>query len=485
MRLFKKRGGFVKSICEEIKINSEKYPSKTAVVYNDVAISYGDFYKKALCFAGNLKKCNLKKGNRVVLESNNLICYFAAFLGCQLAGCTVVPIEENISIYKLQDILKATKPTLIFMKNNGEAYEKFFEPCENTSFRAPKDENIASIIATTGTTGDSVLVVHNNKSEAATVENLIWGIDLNEDDVVFSHLPCYLAVGIRRFFAGLAVGATVVLNDGELEENEIVRSINEYGVNHICLGNSNLKVLLDSSNYLLKEAMEKVESVESLSGPLTGVNIRDFHRNYPHTTLYNVYGTTESGCLLINNTKDNPLEGCLGKPACNSQVFLVDENGEKVEKFGVYGHIAVKGNTNMTGYYRKKILTERVMPDDYIVINDIAYFDSDGYFYFVGRVGDIIDVRGNKIIPAEIEKIAKAFSGIKDCALVSSEGHREIPVPVLFVSVEKGFDLKHFEDYLKKNLEMYKIPEKIIQIEKIPRTPTGKILRKALEMNKI
>ena len=475
----------MKNICEAIKINSEKNPSKTAVVYRDIAISYEDFYKKALHFAGNLKKRELKKGNRVVLEANNLMWYFAAFLGCQLAGCTVVPVEENISIYKLQDILKATKPALIFMKNNGESYESFFEPCENTSFRVSKDENAASIIATTGTTGDAVLVVHSNRSESATVENLVQGIDLNEKDVVFSHLPCYLAVGIRRFFAGLVVGATVVLNDGELTENEIVRSINEYGVNHICLGNSNLEVLLDSSNQLLKKAMEQVESVESLSGPLTGVNIRDFHKLYPHATLYNVYGTTESGCLLINNTKDNPLEGCLGKPACNSQVFLVDENGEKVEKPGVYGHIAVKGNTNMTGYYRKRILTESVMPDDYIIINDIAYFDSEGYFYFVSRVGDIIDVKGNKIIPAEIEKTAKAFLGIKDCALVSSEGHREIHIPVLFVSVEKGFDLKLFKAYLQKNLENYKIPEKIIEIDNIPRTSTGKILRKALEMNKI
>lgn len=475
----------MKSIAEAIKMNSEKFTSKTAVVYNGVEISYDEFYKKALLFGGNLKKRGLKKGNRVILEADNLIWYFAAFLGCQLAGCAVVPIEENISIYKLQDILKNTKPSLVFMKNNGENYENFFEPCEYTALRTPKDSNVASIIPTTGTTGDSVLVVHNNRSESASVENLIRGINLKENDVVFSHLPCYLAVGIRRFFAGLAVGATVVLDDGELNENEIIKSINEYDVNHISLGNSNLKVLLDTDNPLLKEAMKKVESVESLSGPLTGVNIRDFHKLYPGTTLYNVYGTTESGCLLINNTNHNPLEGCLGKAACNSYVFLVDEKGEKVEKPGMYGHIAVKGYTNMTGYYRKKLLTETVMPDDYIIINDIAYFDSEGYFYFVSRVGDIIDVKGNKIIPSEIERVAKDFTGIKDCALVSSEGHREIAVPVLFVETEKDFDLNLFNKHLHKNLEEYKIPEKIIEIDNIPKTPSGKILRKALEMNKI
>lgn len=427
----------------------------------------------------------MKKGSRVVLEANDLISYFAAFLGCQLAGCVAVPVEENISIYKLQDILKTTKPTLVFMKNNGESYEKFFEPAEPLNFRMPKEDTVVSLVATTGTTGNPVLVAHNNKSASATVENLIYGISLNENDVVFANLPFYLSVGIRRVFAGLVVGATVVLSDGDLKESELVNNIEWYGVKHISLGNASLKVLLDTTDLNLKKAMEQVESVESLSGPLTSVNIRDFHKNYPRVILYNVYGTTESGCVLINNTSENPGEGCLGKSTRNSQVFLVDENGEKVEKPGVYGHIAVRGLTNMIGYYRKKALTEAVMPGEYIIINDIAYFDSEGYFYFVSRVGDIIDVKGNKIMPTEVEKVASAFSGIKDCALVSSKGHRGILIPVLFIAVDSDFEKKDFIKYLSENLEKYKIPEKIIEIDKIPRTSTGKILRKALKINEL
>lgn len=473
------------SIVEAVKRGSENTPQKPAVISGKNSVTYRELYEKISAFAMGLKSRQIKRGSRIVIEADDLISYFAAFLGCNLAGCIAVPIEKNIPFYTLQEILKNIKPKLVFMKNNGESYREFFAAKGTANLTLPKANDVSVIVSTTGTTGKPVLVTHTNKSTVATAENLIKGTNMKEDDVTFTNLPFYLSVGFRRVFASLYVGATAIVHYSDISDKELADYISKYSVNHIALANSNLKVLLDTRNDEIKQTVGKVTCVESLSGPLTAANIMNFHKTYPNVVLYNVYGTTESGCLLINNTHENSEEGCLGKPAEHNEIFLIDENSNKITKPEVYGHIAVRGDTNMVGYYRKKALTEKVMPSDYIIISDIAYFDKYGYFYFVSRVGDVIDVKGHKIIPTEIENVAIKYEGITDCALVSVADERDINIPVLYVCPNENYNEEDLREYLSKELENYKIPKTILQISQIPRTSTGKIIRQSLRMNKI
>lgn len=474
------------SIVHAVLNNSEAFPDKNALIFDGEEITYSQFAEKITVFAAALKSKGIKKGSRIALEADDLISFFAAFLGCQLAGCIAVPIEKDISIYKLQNILKITKPALVFLKNNGENFESFVsdeKPPEKIKY--PKPDSVAAIISTTGTTGQPVMVTHTNKSMFSTSRNLAGGTNITADTVLFSNIPFDLAVGFRRVFAALCEGATCVITNNRLSEELLSECFEKYNINYITLINVNINFLIDISDKELQKAIGNIKCVESVSGPLTPVNMRNFHKKYPNVTLYNVYGATESGCVIINNTSENSIEGCLGKPACNAEIFIIDENGNRVNEPGRYGYIAIKGDMNMVGYYRKKALTEEVMPDDYIVLNDIAYFDEEGYYYFVSRVGEIIDVNGHKIILTEIEKVIKEFDGIIDCACVAEDDFRYGQIPILYiVCSKKDFDFEGLEQYMKKRLEYYKIPQKIIPIEKIPRTSTGKVIRKPLSMIK-
>ena len=138
----------------------------------------------------------------------------------------------------------------------------------------------------------------------------------------------------------------------------------------------------------------------------------------------------------------------------------------------------------MKEYYKKKGLTDKVLQNETLILNDIAYFDEQGYFYFVSRVGDIINVGGYKIIPTEIEQVAMQFEGVKDCACIAKDDVHYGQVPLLYIICEDktNFDFAGLKAFLQENLESYRVPESIISIDHMPRTATGKLMRKSLAL---
>lgn len=470
------------SIVQAVFEHSIATPGKIAIVANDQKISYQKLAEKIDIFSASLKSHNIRKGQRIAIESGDLISYFAAFLGCQLSGMTAVPIDKDISRDKLQDILKSTKPVLFFMENGKDSYSEFLNAppsSGNTSY--PKGDATSAIIATTGTTGKPVLITHTNRSMLAEAQNLCSGTNITSDTVLFANIPFNLALGYRRVFAALYAGATAVITNRSMSVKMLGRYIEKFHINYMAVVNTNMDLLLNIHEPELAETINRLHTLEILAGTVTSAQIRSFRQQYPNISLYNVYGMTESGCVLINNISQNPAEGCLGKPAINSQICIVDENGLKIETPNQYGYIAVKGNTSMSGYYHKKALTEKVMRSDFIVSSDIGYFDEEGYFYFVSRVGDILNVDGHKFSPADIEHAACEYEGIADCACTVSKKPNHPHLPILYiVCSDPGFNMERFEDYLRQRLEPYKVPQEIIPVKKIPRTATGKILRKCL-----
>ena len=475
----------VNSIIDAIFENSESLPEKVAISYENSKITYFELCKKIQMFATALHSKGIKKGSRIAIEADDLISFFASLLGCHLAGCIAVPIEKDISIYRLQEILETTKPTLIFMKNNGESFDDFWgDISAKIKPQKIKPDAVCTITSTTGTTGNPVLVSHSNKNILATVQNLVQGADITTDTVLFTNIPLSLAAGYRRVFACLYAGATAVVSHKTLSEDVLKELFSNHSVNYMAIVNSNLNLLIGLNDDFIVKSIKNLKGVQTVVGPLTSVSIRAFHKRFPEVELYNVYGTTESGCITVNLTSVNADENCLGKPTVNSEVFIIDENGEIVTKPGEYGYMAVKGDMNMQGYYRKKALSEKVMREDYIVISDIVYFDEDGYYYFVSRVGDIIDVSGHKVLPGEIEKVTMRFGGVVDCACVAKETALG-SLPMLYIQVENAddFDKDELQKHLKRRLEKYKVPSETEIIKKIPRTSTGKLMRKSLQMN--
>ena len=204
---------------------------------------------------------------------------------------------------------------------------------------------------------------------------------------------------------------------------------------------------------------------------------------FPGTRLYNCYGSTESGrsCFLdFSGNEDR--KHCIGKPAVNAQFFVTNANHEIIHSDEKHtGLIATRGAMNMKGYWKQKELTESVMKDGYIFSKDEGYIDDKGYVYVLGRADDVINFRGIKIAPDEIEEVAADYPGILDCACIAKPDKVSGEVPILVVDTdEETFDHKAMMQYLRRRVDPDKIPQKIVICHQIPRSYNGKLQRKKL-----
>ena len=200
--------------------------------------------------------------------------------------------------------------------------------------------------------------------------------------------------------------------------------------------------------------------------------------------MYNFYGSTESDCISIYNfNQPGNKKGCIGKPTRNANIIIVDDDHNPIISSTEHtGLLSCRGGQNMLGYWNDPEETAKVLVDGTVYSNDVVYFDEDGDIILLGRNGDVINVGGNKVSPEEIENACKKFPAVADCGVIPVKDPIKGHVPKLFVQMNPGeiLDVKAVKNFLAENLEPYKVPAFIVNIEKIPRSYNGKLLRKDL-----
>ena len=485
-----------RSIVEAVLYYAEKQPDKLCLADDGGSVTYSQYAEKILKFASYFKAQNIKKGSRVVVEASQSIDYLAIQLALQIMGIVFVPVERNCALDKIQDFIFRSKAFAVITNRPGgyivdlnltraqvaeEAaeYEKYI-PAE-----LPCKDEVCEILFSTGTTGKEKGIIITNKNNVALAENVMYGVEMQEDNVEMIPSPMNHSHGLRRYYANMYKGASVVLLGSVMDIRRFFGNIDNYGVNSMDLVPSALTVVLKLSKDKLAEYADKLRYIQYGSAPLMQQDVEKVCALLPNTRMYNFYGSTESGCTCIYDfNRKEAKEKCIGKPTHNTTVIMVDEQRrEIVSSPDNTGSIATKGAMNMTAYWQDKEETKRAMADGIIYSNDMGYIDDDGDIILMGRKGDVINVGGNKVSPDEIENAAKKMTGIVDCGCVGVEDSAKGQIPKLFVQMAPGadFDSKAIRSFLMASLEPYKVPVYIEQIATIPRTFNGKLMRKELK----
>lgn len=228
--------------------------------------------------------------------------------------------------------------------------------------------------------------------------------------------------------------------------------------------------------------------IEVGAGSLTIEQRKRLTKELPDTIIYNTWGSSETGGALFTNVtevvKTPDKVGVVGKPLPHVQVRTLDPEGKPFISDREHpGRLSLKGDMQMVGYWKREELTAQTLKDGWLLTGDMVYTDEEGYVYMLGRADDIINVGGEKVSPIEVENIAGEYDKMKECACIGVQDPEGIlgQIPVLFVVARDGsFNEADLQTFLAGRMERYKLPQRYIQIFKLPRNRMEKIDRKEL-----
>jgi acyl-CoA synthetase (AMP-forming)/AMP-acid ligase II len=210
---------------------------------------------------------------------------------------------------------------------------------------------------------------------------------------------------------------------------------------------------------------------------------------FPNAIIFSMYGLTECksvSCLDPNEINNKP--DSVGKALPNMEVYVIDENGTK-QRAGAIGELVVRGSNVMKGYLNnpeetdKKLKPGDIPGEKVLYTGDLFRIDDEGYLYFLGRIDNMINTSGIQISPKDIEDVIYEINGVLEVAVFAIPHRIWGEAIKAVVSIEQNSDINEeiIKDYCFKNLERVSVPHVFEIIKKtLPKTPTGKIDKKAL-----
>lgn len=500
---------FYPSIVENLARNAVKNPDRLCLADNNTALSYKEVWDAIAGLAIELDRRGVSRGKCVVVECDQSVNYMIWEFAIQLLKGIFVPLEMNVALPRILEITGETDALMHVADKEfpelGElphmdiseatafalgcerdgVYRGSIEDLEVVDF--PVAEDVSEILFSTGTTGKSKGIVLTHGNDVAIAENVCFGVKMKPENVEMIPMPTSHSHGLRRTYANMANGSSVIFVDNIMLLKKVFAMMEEYRVTSMDLSPSMLSMIFKLSRDRLGDFADVMDYIQLGSAPLSEEDKNHLSRILPKTRLYNFYGSTEAGCscLMDFNGADRP-KGCIGRPAVNAEFIVVDENRQPIRSsIDNTGFLASRGSINMKEYFKAPELTAEAMPHgDYIYTRDVGYIDDEGYVYMLGRKDDVINFGGVKISPEEIESMVIKNEIIADCACVPVDDPITGQAPKLYIRLEETaadrYDAKEFKAFLAEVLDANKQPAFIEIIDRIPRTFNGKIKRKEL-----
>ena len=478
------------TVTEILKQRAKSTPDKDAIIVDDKKLSYGQLYEKISSAASYLGDRGVRKGSHVVSVARPDSEYVACMYAVLGIGAVHIPVENHIPIERLSEISTAVDADFIISEEKPDLNCVWISPDE---IEYKKGESVwnpvglsdecSEIVFTTGTTGKSKGVMLTSHCLDVYLKALNPSFQLDENSVFLLTTPLNHVGGMHRIHQCMAAGSTIILMDGVRNLRAFFSAIHTYGVTHTYLPPASVKLLITLAKKEVAKLDGKLQFIYTASAPFPVKDIEILMSLLPHTRLHQGYGSSETGsiCNCCYNAPGETVD-CLGKPYSCVEVVLTDADGNTITEPYKEGFIRSRSGMNMIGYYKEPELSSQVLRDGFIYSNDLMFFDDRGNLHFAGRGDDVINVRGFKVSPVEVENIALKHPSISDCVCIPYEDEKQGCVVKLLVCINNGYEL-NMEDitaFIASGVEPYKVPKFIEQVNEIARTSNGKINRKAI-----
>jgi fatty-acyl-CoA synthase len=487
-------------------------PGKTAILFDDRALTYLEMNRRVNRLSQALIKMGLSPGDRVGVLSRNNPEFLEIYFACAKTGLIFVPLNFRLAppevALQLQDsglqvlffdlelepliqktlaLLPIEPPQTIGLGpvSSGLSilYAAFIQDHSDLEPVLPEEavawDTPQMIMYTSGTTGTpkGVLISHQ-KTLFNTLNAQIY-FDLYSKDIMLSVLPLFHSGALNIMAVPtLYVGGKIILQP-RFDPQEFLNLIELHQVTQTILVPTML-------NRLLQETRPESHDLSSLRSLLVGGEpiSADLMRQARDRGLpvRQIFGQTESSIQLwVPEEKAYEKAGAIGLPVFHGEVRVVNQQGQTVSA-GETGEIIAKGPIQMLGYWQAPDETAKVIKDGWLYTGDLGRLDQDGYVYLVDRKKDMYISGGENVYPAEVEKVLLTHPKILEAAIIGVPDEKWGLAGRAFINLKKGEALTYEEMvlFLKGKIASYKIPKALEIIADLPKTDSGKIKKRIL-----
>jgi long-chain acyl-CoA synthetase len=484
--------------------SAARIPERTATVTSEQTMSYAELDDASARLATLLQREGIEAGDRVGVMLPNIAAAPITYYGIWRMGAVVVPMNPLMQGREVQFYLSNTgaKALIGSLGFTGAATDgaqragatlwlvddaelarltrdlpEFGEP-------VPCDaSDTAVVLHTSGTTGTpkGAELTHGSlgSNRDIVVRRLL---KLTDDDVVLACLPLFHVFGMTcAMNAAISAGAGLSLM-ARFAPAEAIERIRRDRVTVLEAVPTMYSALLSVADQFSLAATATLRTCVSGGAALPVAVLNDFEKTFDAMILEG-YGLSEtSPAVTFNHPDAERRPGSIGTPIEGVQVRLVDPDGNEVA-FGAPGELQVKGPNVMKGYWNLPDATGEAIKDGWFATGDIAVVDTDGYYYVVDRMKDLIIRGGYNVYPREIEEALHEHPAVAAVAVIG------IPHDSLGEEVGAAVVLKagasaepaELRQFVKGRVAAYKYPRRIWFVDSLPTGPTGKMLRREVK----
>jgi long-chain acyl-CoA synthetase len=489
---------------EVLDKTAARQPQKTAIIAKEEQLTFAELNRRVGALAGHLQQEGIRQGDRVGVLLPNSTAIPLSYYATQKIGAVTVILDARLKGIELQGVLKDADLKLLVVHTQlfaeveeafkavapvpvwiaGATGERSFEsrlsapPAASPPSLKPDDD--ALILYTSGTTGEpkGVVLSYRNLSQYPHVMSEMKVVD--SSTMRGCILPMSHIVGPVVCNELALRGYTVVIFD-QINPLTLLEGIQKHRVSvfesvpivfQLLLGVKNLSSYDTSS--------VKIAAMMGTSIPLP--LLRAFHAAQPHIKVIQGYGLTETSPMitLVEPEQAEAKMGSIGRAVPGVEVRIVDENDQQVV-LGEAGEIITRGPHVMKGYFRRPEATAQRIREGWLYTGDVGKLEADGYYYHLGRRDDMIITGGLNVYPAEVENLIYTYPGVQETIVFAIPDARRGQVIGAAVVPRAGEIIgeKELLAFLRGNLANFKVPDKIVMRESLPRTSSGKSIRDA------
>jgi long-chain acyl-CoA synthetase len=464
--------------------HAHRQPEKPAVLTAERGITYGELDDSVSCRARHLLDRGLRPGDRVAVHWSNSIETAQLLLAAFRAGLIAVPINVRLKAPEIAYIFQHASVRICFSEPAVAPLAKGVEvvtelpALTGTSNPLPEvdADQPAVILYTSGTTARPKGAVHTHRSlfEAA---GMLTPDPIGPTDTVLAITQLAHVSGLSALLPALQQGASAVLLRA-FDPGAALDLIERFH----CTYTVALPAMLQ---FIAEDQTRHPRDVSSLrkvgaGGDTVPVSLRQRVYNLFGVSVQEGYALTESVPVMFNPASAIRT-GSMGLPVSGSSIRLIDPHGCEVKE-GETGEILVRSPANCAGYWNDPEATAQLFNDGWLRTGDLASRDADGYYWFKGRLKQVIIRGGSNISPQEVEEALYQHHAVMEAGVIGAPDPVYGEVPVAFVVVRAGHTLT--EDELRAHacelLSDYKAPDRILFLEALPKGLTGKVDRRRL-----